>query len=105
MDKLKQWVVLTVVGCMAVLAAGWFLLISPKKAEAADLVAQTASQASHQRRLAHPARGAQGAGQGPAEEAGRAGPRPDQDPGQPGSADPHPGADHGGFGAASSWSA
>ena len=44
MDKLKQWIVLTVVGCMAVLAAGWFLLISPKKAEAADLVAQTASQ-------------------------------------------------------------
>ena len=44
MDKLKQWVALTVVGCMAVLAAGWFLLISPKKAEAADLVAQTATQ-------------------------------------------------------------
>jgi type IV pilus assembly protein PilO len=44
MDKLKQWVLLTVVGCLAVLAAGWFLLISPKKAEATDLVAQTAAQ-------------------------------------------------------------
>ena len=44
MDKLKQWVALTVVGCLAVMAAGWFLLISPKKAEAADLVAQTSEQ-------------------------------------------------------------
>ena len=37
MDKLKQWVALTVVGCLAVAAAGWFLLISPKRAEASDL--------------------------------------------------------------------
>src|SRR4028119_460004 len=44
MDKLKQWVLFTVVGCLAVLAAGWFLLISPKKAEATDPVAQTAVQ-------------------------------------------------------------
>ena len=37
MDKLKQWVALTVVGCLAVAAAGWFLLVSPKRSEAADL--------------------------------------------------------------------
>jgi type IV pilus assembly protein PilO len=43
-SKLKQWIVFTVVGCLAVLAAGWFLLIAPKKAEATDLVAQTAVQ-------------------------------------------------------------
>ena len=44
MDKLKQWVALAVVACLGILAAGWFLLVSPKKAEAADLQAQTASQ-------------------------------------------------------------
>ncbi len=37
MDKLKQWVALTVVGCLAVLAAGWFLLVSPKRTEAEEL--------------------------------------------------------------------
>ena len=26
MDKLKQWVALTVVGCLGIMAAGWFLL-------------------------------------------------------------------------------
>lgn len=46
MDKLKQWVVLTVVGCLAVLAAGWVLLISPKHAEADDLRTQTTAQES-----------------------------------------------------------
>ena len=44
MDKLKQWVVLTVVASVAIAAAGWFLLISPKRAEAADLRAQAAEQ-------------------------------------------------------------
>ncbi len=46
MDKMKQYVALTVVGCLAVLAAGWFLLVSPKKAEATDLQTQAASQDS-----------------------------------------------------------
>ena len=46
MDKLKQWVALTVLACLGIAAAGWFLLVSPKKAEAADLQAQTASQES-----------------------------------------------------------
>ncbi len=40
MDKLTQWVSLTVVGCLAIVAAGWFLLISPKKADAEALRTQ-----------------------------------------------------------------
>lgn len=44
MDKIKQWVALTVVGCLGIMAAGWFLLISPKKAEAADVREQAAAQ-------------------------------------------------------------
>ena len=44
MDKLKQYVVFTVLGCLMVLAAGWFLLVSPKRSEAADLRAQGEAQ-------------------------------------------------------------
>jgi Tfp pilus assembly protein PilO len=51
MDKLKQWVALTVVGCLAILAAGWFLLVSPKRSEAADVRTQAASQVSANRSL------------------------------------------------------
>lgn len=46
MDKLKQWVALTVVGVLAVAATGWFLLISPKRSEAADVRSQAAQQVS-----------------------------------------------------------
>ncbi|MEX2289866.1 MAG: type 4a pilus biogenesis protein PilO [Mycobacteriales bacterium] len=46
MDKLKQWVALTVLGCLAVMAGGWFLLVSPKRAEAAAVREQAASQES-----------------------------------------------------------
>lgn len=46
MDKLKQWVALTVVAVLAIVAAGWFLLVSPKRAEAVDLRAQVDSQVS-----------------------------------------------------------
>ena len=46
MDKLKQYVTLTVLGALVILAAGWFLLISPKKGEATDLQAQAAEQVS-----------------------------------------------------------
>lgn len=46
MDKLKQWVALTVVGVIAVGAAGWFLLISPKRTEAAGIRTQTEQQVS-----------------------------------------------------------
>jgi Tfp pilus assembly protein PilO len=44
MDKLKQWVALTVVGCLAIMAAGWFLLISPKRTDAAAVREQALSQ-------------------------------------------------------------
>ena len=46
MDKLKQYVTLTVLGAVVILAAGWFLLISPKKGEATDLQTQAAEQVS-----------------------------------------------------------
>lgn len=46
MDKLKQWVALTVVGCLAIMAAGWFLLVAPKRSEAADLQMQAADRVS-----------------------------------------------------------
>jgi type IV pilus assembly protein PilO len=44
MDKMKQYVVFAVLGCLLVLAAGWFLLVSPKRSEAADLNSQAAAQ-------------------------------------------------------------
>ena len=37
MDKLKQWVALTLVAVLAVGVAGWVVLISPRRSEAADL--------------------------------------------------------------------
>jgi Tfp pilus assembly protein PilO len=46
MDKLKQYVVFTVLGCLVVLAAGWFLLVSPKRSDAAALRGQAAAQVS-----------------------------------------------------------
>ncbi len=45
-NKLKQWVTLAVLASVVLLAAGWFLLISPKKGEANDLRTQAASQVS-----------------------------------------------------------
>ena len=46
MDKLKQWVALTVVGVLAIGAAGWFLLVAPKRSEAAEVRTQTAAKIS-----------------------------------------------------------
>ena len=40
MDKLKQYVIFTVLGCLLVLVAGWFLLVSPKHGAASDLRSQ-----------------------------------------------------------------
>ena len=40
MDKQKPWLVLTALAVVGVFAAGWFLLISPKRADAADARAQ-----------------------------------------------------------------
>ena len=44
MDKLKQWIAFTVLGVLAVLAAGWFLLVSTKRADADALGQQAATQ-------------------------------------------------------------
>ncbi|MCU1673717.1 MAG: hypothetical protein JWN77_1830 [Frankiales bacterium] len=46
MDKLKQYVIFTVIGSLAILALGYNFLVSPKKAEAEDLRTQAASQVS-----------------------------------------------------------
>ena len=46
MDKLKQYAVFTVLGCLAVLAVGWFLLVSPKRSDAAALQTQADTQLS-----------------------------------------------------------
>ncbi len=44
MDKTRQWSILTAVGVIAVLVAGWFLLVSPQRSHAADLRSQAAAQ-------------------------------------------------------------
>lgn len=44
MDKRKQLIALTLVAVLAVLAAGWLLLVSPKRADVADLSAQATAQ-------------------------------------------------------------
>lgn len=42
--KMKQWVAIAALASVALLAGGWFLLVSPKRADAATLRAQAASQ-------------------------------------------------------------
>ena len=44
MDKLKQWIALTVLGCIVISAAGWFLLVAPKRSDAAGLRNQADAQ-------------------------------------------------------------
>jgi Tfp pilus assembly protein PilO len=47
MEKMRQWTMLTALGVVGIMAAGWFLLVSPQKAHAKDLQTQaTAQQAS-----------------------------------------------------------
>lgn len=46
MDKMRQWTLLTVIGVVAVLGAGWFLAVSPQRHHAASLRAEAASQLS-----------------------------------------------------------
>ncbi|MEO6205980.1 MAG: type 4a pilus biogenesis protein PilO [Mycobacteriales bacterium] len=46
MDKMKQFVVMTVVASLAILALGYNFLVAPKKATANDLRAQTEAQVS-----------------------------------------------------------
>ncbi|MDP9101916.1 MAG: type 4a pilus biogenesis protein PilO [Actinomycetota bacterium] len=44
MEKLRQYVALTVVLVLAILAAGWFLLVSPERTKAAQINASAASR-------------------------------------------------------------
>lgn len=44
MTETRKWTVGAAVVAVVILAAGWFLLISPKRAEVSDLQAQTADQ-------------------------------------------------------------
>lgn len=44
MEKMRQWMVLTALGVVGVLAAGWFLLVSPQRSHASDLRTQAAAQ-------------------------------------------------------------
>ncbi|MCU1601052.1 MAG: hypothetical protein JWO22_1761 [Frankiales bacterium] len=44
MKKMQTWIALTAVGVLAILAGGWFLLVSPKKAHASDLRDQADAQ-------------------------------------------------------------
>ncbi len=46
MTDTRKWSAIAVVLVAAIFAAGWFLLVSPKRSEAADLQAKTASQDS-----------------------------------------------------------
>jgi Tfp pilus assembly protein PilO len=51
MDKMRQWTLLTVVGIVAVLGAGWFLAVSPQRHHAADLRNQAATQLTANQQL------------------------------------------------------
>jgi Tfp pilus assembly protein PilO len=51
MDKLKQYVALTVLGSLVVLALGWFFVVSPKRSQASDLDSQTATKSSENSQL------------------------------------------------------
>lgn len=51
MTVTRKWSLLAAVLVLAILAAGWFLLIAPKRSEAADLESQTVSQEQANQRL------------------------------------------------------
>src|SRR5438270_5353362 len=51
MSKARQWALLTAVACLAVLAAGWVLVIKPQRADASRLRTQTAGVESHSAQL------------------------------------------------------
>jgi Tfp pilus assembly protein PilO len=51
MSLTRRWSFLTAVAVVAILAAGWFLLVSPKRGEASELKASTISQEEANSRL------------------------------------------------------
>jgi Tfp pilus assembly protein PilO len=46
MEKMRQWTILTALGVVGVLAAGWFVLVSPQRAHVSDLKTKAASEQS-----------------------------------------------------------
>jgi len=46
MTKTRQWMIAAVVAIVVIMAAGWFLLVSPQRAKTADLRGQTAKEQS-----------------------------------------------------------
>jgi Tfp pilus assembly protein PilO len=42
MNKTRQWAMLTAVACLAVLVAGWFVVVKPQRSHASDLRTQAA---------------------------------------------------------------
>src|SRR3954454_23548019 len=46
MEKMRQWTILTALGVVGVLAAGWFVLVSPRRAHVSDLKTKAASEQS-----------------------------------------------------------
>lgn len=44
MEKMRQWTILTALGVVGIMAAGWFLLISPQRAHANTLRTQAATE-------------------------------------------------------------
>jgi type IV pilus assembly protein PilO len=51
MNKTRQWAMLTAVACLAVLAAGWFVVVKPQRSHAASLRSQAADVDSSNDRL------------------------------------------------------
>jgi Tfp pilus assembly protein PilO len=51
MNKTRQWAVLTAVGCLAVLVAGWMLVVKPQRAHAAQLRTQASGLQSDNDKL------------------------------------------------------
>ncbi|HLZ37284.1 MAG TPA: type 4a pilus biogenesis protein PilO [Mycobacteriales bacterium] len=51
MTRMQQWSVLTGLAVVVILLAGWFLLVAPKRGEAADLREQTTAQEQRYRQV------------------------------------------------------
>jgi Tfp pilus assembly protein PilO len=51
MEKMRQWVMLTAVGVVAILALGWFLLVSPQHSHVSSLRTQTTAAQQHNQTL------------------------------------------------------
>ena len=51
MEKMRQWGVLTLAAVVAVLVAGWFLLVSPQRSHASQLHSQASAQRQSNQQL------------------------------------------------------